>query len=239
MSKTYNEPPIEIYWVSGSPFGWRVLLTAELKNVPYVSRRIDNATGVQSSSEYLAINPRGKVPALTHGDVVVCESLAMMTYLDQLFPEPPIFGTSPREAARIMQACSEFMCYLEPVINRLAAAIVRNKHLSAAALADRQGTLHSELARLDRALQNEVWLAGALSAADLTIYPHCKFLLRLARRPGAASLDLGLADFAERYPALSAWMHRIEALPVYDRAYPPHWRETDNPPAWDRLVAQN
>lgn len=217
--------------MSGSPFGWRVLLTAELKTVPYVSRRIDNATRVQSSGEYLAINPRGKVPTLTHGDVVICESLAMMTYLDQLFPEPAIFGTNPRQAARIMQACSEFMCYLEPVINRLATAIVRNKHLSAAALAARQGTLHAELARLDQTLQKEVWLAGTLSAADLTIYPHCKFLLRLAGRPEAASLDLGLDDFAERYPALGAWMERIEALPVYDKAYPPHWKQADSTPA--------
>lgn len=231
MSRIHSEPPIEIYWVSGSPFGWRVLLTAELKSVPYVSRRIDNATGVQASGEYLAINPRGKVPALTHGDIVICESLAMMTYLDQLFPSPPIFGTGPRQAAHIMQACSEFMCYLEPVINRLATAIVRNRHLSAAALAARQGTLHSELARLDQKLQNEVWLAGTLSAADLTVYPHCRFLLRLAGRPEAASLDLGLDDFAERYPALSTWMHRVEALPVYEKAYPPHWRQADSAPA--------
>lgn len=228
MSKTHNEPPIEIYWVSGSPFGWRVLLTAELKDIPYVSRRINNATGVQSSGEYLAINPRGKVPALTHGDVVICESLAMMTYLDQLFPEPPIFGTAPRQTARIMQACSEFMCYLEPVMNRFAAAIARNKQLSAAALAARQGTLHNELSRLDQTLQQEAWIAGTLSAADLTIYPHCRFLLRLAQRPEAASLDLGLTDFPERYPALDAWMRRIEALPFYDRAYPPHWREADD-----------
>lgn len=225
MSITENDPPIEIYWVSGSPFGWRVLLAAELKGVPYVSRRIDNATAAQSSAEYLAINPRGKVPALTHGDVIICESLAMMTYLEQLFPEPPIFGTSPRQAARIMQVCSEFMCYLEPVINRLAAAIVRNKHLSAAALAARHGTLHNELARLDQSLGLDDWLCRTLSAADLTVYPHCKFLLRLARRPEAASLDLGLADFTDRYPPLSAWMRRVEALPAYDKAYPPHWRQ--------------
>jgi glutathione S-transferase len=234
MSKTGNEPPIEIYWVSGSPFGWRVLLTAELKGVPFVSRRIDNSTGAQASGEYLAINPRGKVPALVHGDVVICESLAMMTYLDQLFPEPPIFGTNPRQAARIMQVCSEFMCYLEPVINRLSSAIVRNKHLSAAALAARHGALHNELSTLDQSLAlapGQTWLAGTLSAADLTIYPHCKFLLRLARRPEAVALDLGLADFAERYPALSAWMQRVEALPVYEQAYPPHWRLADNAPA--------
>jgi len=223
---TDGQPPIEIYWVSGSPFGWRVLLATEIKGAAYVSRRIDTSSGEQHSAEYLRLNPRGKVPTLQHGDGVICESLAMMTYLDRLFPEPPLFGTSPREAARIMQACSEFICYLEPVINRLAAAISRNKSLSAAALAVRQGTLHGELARLDQTSMGSTWLAGdALSAADLTVYPHMKFLLRLAGKPEAAALDLGLSDFAVRYPALAAWMQRVEALPAYEKTYPPHWRD--------------
>lgn len=221
------DPPIEIYWVSGSPFGWRVLLAAELKGVPYVSRRIDSSTGEQRSAAYLSLNPRGKVPALKHGDVVICESLAMLTYLDQLYAEPPLFGTGPRQSARIMQICSEFMCYLEPVMNRFATAIARNKPLSAAALAARHGMLHNELKWLDGLLGGNAWLAGGeISAADLTIYPHCKFMLRLAAKPEAAALELRLNDFSDRYPALAAWMQSVETLPGYDEAYPPHWRQT-------------
>lgn len=221
-----DDPPIEIYWVSGSPFGWRVLLAAELKRVPYVSRRIDSSTGEQRSSAYLRLNPRGKVPTLKHGEVIICESLAMLTYLDRLYPEPNLFGTTPYQSARIMQVCSEFVCYLEPVMNRLAAAITRNKPLSAAALAARHGTLHSELAWADGRLRENEWLAGAaVSAADLTVYPHCKFLLHLAAKPEAAALELGLSEFSHRYPALAAWMERVEALPGYEKAYPPHWRQ--------------
>lgn len=222
-----DNPPIEIYWVSGSPFGWRVLLALELKGVPFVSHRIDSATGEQRSAEFLRLNPRGKVPALKHGEVIIGESLAMLTYLDRLHPEQPLFGTSPRQSARIMQVCSEFMCYLEPVINRLASAITRNKPLSAAALAARHGILHNELNWAEGLLQHEDWLAGeTISAADLTVYPHCKFMLRLAGKPEAKTLDLGLSGFSDSYPALAAWMQRIEALPGYDKTYPPHWRPT-------------
>lgn len=224
---TEVDPPIEIYWVSGSPFGWRVLLMAEFKSVPYLSHRIDTASGTQKSAAYLALNPRGKVPALVHGNVIIGESLAMMTYLERLFPEPPMFGATAVEAAHIMQICSEFVCYLEPVINRLSPAISRNKSLSAAALTARHGTLHTEFERLNELLQKSQWLTGnSLSAADLTVYPHCKFLLRLAARPAAVPLNLGLSDFADLYPDLTTWMQRFEALPGYDKAYPPHWRET-------------
>ncbi|MCV0371129.1 glutathione S-transferase family protein [Filomicrobium sp.] len=224
---TEVDPPIEIYWVSGSPFGWRVLLMAEFKSVPYLSHRIDTASGKQKSAAYLALNPRGKVPALVHGNVIIGESLAMMTYLERLFPEPPMFGATAVEAAHIMQICSEFVCYLEPVINRLSTAISRNKSLSAAALTARHGTLHTEFKRLNELLQKSQWLTGnSLSAADLTVYPHCKFLLRLAARPAAVPLNLGLSDFADLYPDLTTWMQRFEALPGYDKAYPPHWRET-------------
>lgn len=223
---TECDPPIEIYWVSGSPFGWRVLLMLEFKGVPYISHRIDTASGEQKSATYLALNPRGKVPTLVHGDVIIAESLAMLTYLERLHPDPPMFGTTALEAARVMQVCSEFVCYLEPVINRLSTAISRNKPLSAAAITARHGTLHQEFGRLNGLLQESNWLAGdMLSAADLTVYPHCKFILRLAARPEAASLSLDLNSFDERYSALAGWMQRFENLSGYDNAYPPHWRE--------------
>ena len=48
--------------------------------------------------------------------------------------------------------------------------------------------------------------------------------LRATAKDEAARLGLGFLPFDERYPGLAAWMSRIEALPGYDKTYPPHWK---------------
>ena len=92
---------LEIFWFSGSGFAWRAVLAAELKGVPYTSRLIEASAGDHRAPEFLAMNPRGKVPVLRDGDVVVTESMAILAYLDRRFPEPPLFGRTAEETARI------------------------------------------------------------------------------------------------------------------------------------------
>jgi hypothetical protein len=48
---------------------------------------------------------------------------------------------------------------------------------------------------------------------------------RAAGKPGADAFGLGILPVAERHRSLARWMQRIEALPGYDRTYPPHWRQ--------------
>ena len=54
--------PVEIYWISGSPFAWRVLLTAEIKGIPYEGKLLEASKGDLKTPEILAINPLGRVP---------------------------------------------------------------------------------------------------------------------------------------------------------------------------------
>ena len=78
---------IELYWGSGSPFAWRVMLTLEIKGLPYQSKLLEFSKQQHKAPEYLALNPRGKVPALKDGDFAVYESLAIMAYLDRKYPQ--------------------------------------------------------------------------------------------------------------------------------------------------------
>jgi glutathione S-transferase len=55
---------LTLYWVSGSPPSWRVMLTLAMKQLPYRSERIDSASGALKAPAYLDINPRGQVPTL-------------------------------------------------------------------------------------------------------------------------------------------------------------------------------
>ena len=87
--------------------------------------------------------------------------------------------------------------------------------------------LHRELDGLEGALAAGDWLAGtpAPSAADFAAFPFLKYVERAAGKEAARTLDLGVRPLGARYPKLAAWMARIEALPGYERTYPPHWRE--------------
>src|SRR5437870_10444709 len=116
---------LEVYWASGSPFAWRVLLTLEAKRLSYQSKLLTFSKGEHKSPEYLAMNPRGKVPTLKDGDFVLYESLAIMAYLDREYPERPIFGSSSRETGIIWRLVAENISYVcEPMQKVIAPLFV-------------------------------------------------------------------------------------------------------------------
>ncbi|MBI3708152.1 MAG: glutathione S-transferase family protein [Proteobacteria bacterium] len=217
---------MEIYWGSGSPYAWRALLALEIKKVPYTSRLLEFSKGQHKTPEYLALNPRGKVPALRNGKVVLAESLAILAYLDREFPQPPLFGRTAEQAGLIWKSIFESMNYLEPVANRVIAPLFFNE---AAEKADdiraAAKDVHAELAGMERRLAAQDWLAtDGLSAADIAVYPWIELLLRAAGKEAAGPLNLGLLPLAKTYPAIAAWCDRVRAVPGYDKTYPPHWR---------------
>jgi glutathione S-transferase len=219
---------LELFWGSGSPFSWRVLLTLEVKGLPYQSRLLEFSRQQHKSPEFLAVNPRGKVPTLRDGELVVAESLAIIAYLDRKAPEPPLFGRSPAEAARVWQSSLETVLYLDGPGDRFILPLYFGKQdepEQAAAVRAAIPPITAELTRLEGALADRPYVAlDTLSAADLVVYPMLRSLLRAVEKPGAAQFDHGLDGFAQRYPRLVSWMGRIEALPGYERTFPPHWR---------------
>jgi glutathione S-transferase len=218
---------LEVFWVSGSPFSWRVLLTLEVKRLSYASRLLEASKGDLKKPEYLKLNPRGKVPTLKDGDLVLGESLAIMAYLDRKHPSPPLFGANAQETAHIWRLISEYFSYLDGPANRIIAPIYFGK------VAEKRDDIraavpatHAELDRFESSLNNAAWFGGeAICAADIAIYPFLKSLLRAASKETAAPLDLGLLPFDARYPKLAAWMQRVEGVPGYEKTYPPHWRQ--------------
>ena len=103
---------IELYWGSGSPFAWRVMLTLEVKGLAYESKLLEFSKGENKAPAYLLLNPRGKVPTLKDGDFVLYESLAIMSYLDRKYPDPPLFGKTPEETGLIWRALAECESYV-------------------------------------------------------------------------------------------------------------------------------
>ena len=65
---------LDLYYVSGSPYSWRVMLTAEVKGLAYQTHLLQLSKGDNRTPEYLKMNPRGRTPLLKDGDLVVTES---------------------------------------------------------------------------------------------------------------------------------------------------------------------
>ena len=217
---------LELYWGSGSPFSWRVMLTLEIKHLKYESRLLEFSRQENKAAEYLKLNPRGKVPTLKDGTFTLCESLAIMAYLDQKYPDQSLFGRSPEETGLIWRAISEAESYLVGPGSKVAMPIFFGKGLEKRdEIRAAAATIREELTRVDTALNHSDWLVGSqVSAADIALFPLIQLILRAASKDAAKPLELGLLPLGQTYPAIAGWVKRIEALPGYDKTYPPHWK---------------
>jgi glutathione S-transferase len=217
---------LTLYWGSGSPFSWRVLLALEHKRLPYESQLLHFDKQEEQSPQMLKLNPRGRVPVLKDGDYVVFESVAILYYLEMKYPQMPIFGLNPEEAGVIMRVICEFQAYAEPSVQKIVSAIFADQvagHIDA--LTDAMHVVGREARTIEGRLSKAEWIVGThYSALDMVIFPWIQLLRRALDRTAAAELGARFLPMERNYPALARWIHRIESLPGYDRTYPPHWR---------------
>jgi len=218
---------IELYWGSGSPFAWRVMLTLEVKGLKYESKLLEFAKGEHKTPAYLQLNPRGKVPTLKDGDFVLYESAAIMAYLDRKYPDPPLFGKTAEEAGLIWRAICECESYFVSAGDKVVRPVFFGKGLDQVdEIQQAARTIREELKRLDERLAGSSWLVGKeISAADISVFPLVQLLLRAASKEAAQPFNLGLIPLSKTYSSIARWVQRIEALPNYQRTYPPHWRQ--------------
>lgn len=218
---------IELYWGSGSPFAWRVMLTLEVKGLAYESKLLEFSKGDNKAPSYLRLNARGKVPTLKDGEFVIYESLAIMAYLDRKYPDPLLFGKTPEETGLIWRALAECESYIVSAGDKVVRPIFFGKGLDKVDEIEQAAkTIRHELKMIDERLIDAHWLVGdKISAADIGVFPLVQLLLRAASKEAARPFNLGLLPLAQSFPNLAGWAQRIEALPNYQRTYPPHWRQ--------------
>jgi glutathione S-transferase len=221
---------IDVYWGSGSPFSWRVLLALELKRLVYSNHLLQFSKQEHKSPQMLSLNFRGRVPVLKDGEYVVFESLAVLFYLDRKYPHPPLFGRSPEEAGVIMRVICEYQTYAEAHVMKIVNAFFLrqpDRTVKPEELADSMHAVASEARSIEARLSKSDWVVGeSVSAADIVIFPSLQLLLRALTKPDARDLSSRFLPLEVNYPALSRWISRVEALPGNERTYPPHWRET-------------
>lgn len=217
---------IDVYWGSGSPYSWRVLLALEHKRLEWRSHLLQFSKQEHKSPQMLSLNFRGQLPVMKDGDYVVFESLAMLYYLDMKYPEPPIFGRSPEESGVIMRVICEFQAYVEADLMKIVRAFFEREPTRPDELAKCMHVVAREARSIEMRLARSDWVVGeTLSAADIMIFPSIQALLRALRKPEAKDLSSRFLPLEVNYPAIARWIERVEALPGYDRTFPPHWRQ--------------
>ena len=213
---------ITLYYGSGSPYAWRVQLALEHKALEYERKVLSFSAGDTRKPEFLALNPRHRVPVIVDGDFVLYESNAIVEYLEEAHPGrgASLFPGDVRQRALVRRLIEEADNYFDKATDAIVDQAFSKKleERDAAIVASASEGLKEEFAMFTRAMRGD-FLVGPLSAADFALYPLVGFLDRVA---------LKLADFNPRAlmtPQIAAWKERMEALPYFDATYPPHWKK--------------
>jgi glutathione S-transferase len=198
---------ITVYGVPGSPFLRAVEMGLREKGAAYRLEVL--GPGEAKSEAHLKRHPFGRIPAFEHGDFQLYESQAILRYLDDIFPEPPLEPSEPRAAARMNQIIGINDWYLFPKVaveivgKRIIAPVFRGVPVDEAAVAAAVPLARTCFAELDRLLGSQPFHAGErLSIADLMLAPQLDFL---AATPEGKSLLAGTR--------LEAWLRRMNARP--------------------------
>lgn len=119
---------MELYGYYRSTSSYRVRIALALKGLDYQALPVNLLEGEQHGSDYLALNPQGRVPALRtdQGDLLL-QSPAIIEYLEELQPQPALLPADPVGRARARAVAAIIGCDIHPlhnvsVLNRLRAA---------------------------------------------------------------------------------------------------------------------
>jgi maleylacetoacetate isomerase len=103
------------YWRSSAAY--RVRIALALKGLDYDYKTIDLRAGAQGGVGFKLLNPQGFVPYLIDGEVGLNQSLAIIEYLDETYPEPRLLPDEPVARARVRAAAMAIACDIHPLNN--------------------------------------------------------------------------------------------------------------------------
>lgn len=103
------------YWRSGAAYRTRIALA--LKGLAYDQQGVDLRTGAQRSDAFVALNPQGMVPALEVDGAVLSQSPAILEWLEETHPAPPLLPADPVARAHVRAMAALIGCDIHPLNN--------------------------------------------------------------------------------------------------------------------------
>ena len=200
---------MRLYDYFRSSAAYRVRIALNLKGLPYESVPVHLVKGEQSAPDYLALNPQGRVPALAVDGTVLVQSSAILEYLEETHPEPPLLPADPVRRARVRSVAALIGCDIHPLNN---LAVLR-----------RLKAMGHEQPAIDKWYRH--WVVTGLDAVEAMIEggPFC-----FGETPTLADLYLVPQVFnarrfsvpLDRYPKSQAAEAACLALPAFRDAAP-------------------
>ncbi len=108
---------MKLYGFFASSAAFRVRIALNLKGLAYEQASIHLRRDEQRAPDYLALNPQALVPALVDDDQVFIQSLAIIEYLDETHPSPPLLPGHPADRARVRGLAQLIACDIHPIDN--------------------------------------------------------------------------------------------------------------------------
>ncbi len=198
------------YWRSSASY--RVRIALGLKGLAYDQIAINLAQGAQAGIGFKLLNPQGFVPYLIDGDAGLNQSLAIVEYLDEVYPEPPLLPADPLARARVRGVALQIACDIHPlnnlrVLNYLKGPLAQPQEAVDTWYRHWVETGFEALEELAEVATGAYLFGDTVTLADICLVPQMWNARRLQ------------ADIA-RFPKLSAIDVRLNALPAVAAARP-------------------
>jgi glutathione S-transferase len=165
------------------PYGMKVRIVLAEKDLEFEVVKVDLKAGQHRQSDFLKLNPFGKVPVLADDETVIYDSTIINEYLNDEYPEPALLpeDSAERARARLLED------YADAAFILPAMAIERelerpSEERDQAKLQTAQETLRKGLAMLERELEGKEYLAAEFGLADIAFAPAVLQLERLGVR---------------------------------------------------------
>ena len=195
-----------------SSAAYRVRIALNMKGLAPERRFVHLRKGEQRAAGYVAVNPQGMVPALVVGGAQLTQSLAIIEYLDETHPEPPLLPRDPVERAYVRAIALAIACDIHPIDNLRVLKYLQAPLAIEEPARDewyrhwiREGFVAIE--RMLAARSGTFCLGDTPTLADICLVPQVANANRLA------------VDLAP-YPRIRAIDERCRALPAFAAAAP-------------------
>lgn len=184
--------------ISGNAHKIRLMLS--LLGLEYESIIVNGLKKQHKSAEFLAMNPFGQVPVLSDGDITLRDSNAILVYLARQYGDDHWLPNEPAELAQVIEWLATSANELAWGPSRLRVHYKLGREIN---VEESEQITANLLGILETRLTHHDWLAlDHITIADIAIYPY------IALAP-EGKVDLS------GYPAIIAWLRRIQTLPSY------------------------
>ena len=195
------------YWRSAATY--RVRIALALKGLAWTETAVDVAAGEQFTREFAARNPQHAVPVLLDGGTPLTQSLAIIEYLEERYPEPPLLPKALPERAAVRAFALISIADAHPLqVPRVRRYLMRE--LAASEAATRAWARHW-FEEAFAAMQAQLVARERDSAFCFGDTPGLADIALAAHAAGAATVDVAVED----YPRLAAILERCQQLDAF------------------------